>query len=46
MAARIPLIKAIDMKCVCTLQIADHIFVCEFVKANYTEVRVRPMCDT
>ena len=46
MAARIPLIKAIDMKCVCTLQIADHIFACEFVKANYTKARVRLMCDS
>jgi hypothetical protein len=46
MAVRIPLIKAIDMKCVCTLQIADRIFVFEFVKANYTKARVRPMYDT
>jgi hypothetical protein len=46
MALRIPFIKAIYIKRVCTLQIADHIFICEFVKANYTKLRVRSAYDT
>ena len=45
MAARVPLIEAINMKGVCTLQIPDHIIFREFIKANYAGLCVRSTCD-